>query len=257
MAKTREEKNQASFLEEHAGEGFEGIGAKDFSIPFIRVLQILTPQAQSDNDNFIKGAKPGMFFNTITERLYGTTIQVVPIMYKKLWLEWAPNRGGLMGRHEPESIKVNREKFSEWINENGNIISETHSFYVIVVGHFDEGPIILSLTSTGIRHAKNWNTQIMMTKLPSGSRAPYYSSIWELETVKCTNQQGVWYQIGSKKSMIKRMRFITEEEFTNTILPTKEGLISLKEVDYSQLEDTREERDVGPGRDTEGNNVPF
>jgi len=253
----KEEKKAVGFLEEHAGEGFEGIGALDFTIPFIRILQMLTPQAQSDNDAFIKGAKPGMFFNTVTERLYGTTINVVPIMYKKLWLEWAPNRGGLMGRHEPESIRVNKEKFSEWVNEKGNIISETHSFYVMVIDHFDEGPIILSLTSTGIRHAKNWNTQIMMTKLPSGSKAPYYSSIWELETVKCLNQQGVWYQIGDKKSMIKRIRFITEKEFNDFIFPTKENMTSLKEVDYSQLEDTREERNVGPGKNAEGNDVPF
>ena len=198
-----------------------------------------------------------MFFNTITERLYGTTIQVVPIMYKKLWLEWAPNRGGLMGRHDPESVKVNKENFSGWKTEDGNIISETHSFYVMVVGHFDEGPIVLSLTSTGIRHAKNWNTQIMMTKLPSGSKAPYYSSVWELETVKCINQQGTWYQIGEKKTMIKRMRFITEKEFTGFVLPMKESLGSLKEIDYSQLEDAREERPVGPGKDEKGKDIPF
>lgn len=253
----KEEKTQVGFLEEHAGEGFEGIGAQDFSIPFLRVLQILTPQAQSVNDAFIKGAKPGMFFNTITERLYGTTIQVVPIMYKKLWLEWAPNRGGLVGRHEPESIRVDKKKFSEWKSEDGNTISETHSFYVIIVNHFDEGPVILALTSTGIRHARNWNTQIMMTKLPSGSKAPYYSSVWELETIKRENQAGIWYQIGDKKSMIKRMRFITEKEFNDFVFPIKESLVSLKEIDYSQLEDLREERSVGPGKDAEGNDIPF
>ncbi|KKN61480.1 hypothetical protein LCGC14_0521350 [marine sediment metagenome] len=234
-------KKTVGFLEEHAGEGFEGITSQDYTIPFIRILQILTPQAQEDNDAYVRGAKPGMFFNTITERLYGTTIQVIPLIYKKIWLEWAPNRGGLMGRHEPESLHVDKGTFTSWKLPNGNEVAEHHAFYVLVLKHFDEGPTIISLTSTGIKHAKNWNTQIMMTRLPSGSRAPYYASVWELETIKRTNQQGVWYQIGDRKSMIKRIRFITEQEFTEFIFPIKESLISLKNVDYSQLEDTREE----------------
>lgn len=237
------ETTDVGFLDEHASEGFEGIGAEDFTIPFLRILQILSPQVDADRSEFIQGAKPGMFFNTVTNRLYGTTIKVIPIMYKKIWLEWLPNRGGLVGRHEPKSISVNKEEFSSWKNSKGNLIAEHHVFYCLIAGHFDEGPVVFSLTSTGIKHARNWNTQIMMTRLPSGSRAPFFSSVWEMETVKNMNAAGTWYQVGDKKTMIKRDRFVSQEEFTKFILPNKESLQSLKELDYTQLED-QIERDV-------------
>lgn len=232
-----------NFLEERVGEGFEGIGAQDFTIPFLRVLQPQSPQCQEDRTEFIPGAKSGMFFNTVTERLYGKSIQLIPLMYKKLWLEWAPNRGGLVGRHDPNSISVDMSDFSKWKNQEGNIIAEHHVFYCLVANHLDEGPVAFSITSTGIKHAKNWNTQIMMTRLPSGGRAPFYGSVWELETVKCQNDQGVWYQIGEKKSMIKRIRFITLDEFKEYVDPVKQSLLTAQ-TDFAQLEDHT--RDVTP-----------
>lgn len=251
MAEPNKKKpTDVGFLDEHANEGFEGLTAEDFTIPFLRILQVLSPQVDTDRPEFIQGAKPGMFFNTVTGRLYGTTVQLVPVMYKKIWLEWMPNRGGLVGRHEPKTVPVDKTEFTNWKNEKGNIIAEHHVFYCLVVNHFDEGPLAFSLSSTGIKHARNWNTQLMMVKLPSGSRAPFYSSVWELETVKNVNQQGTWYQIGDKKTMIKRVRFISQDEFSKYILPNKESLQTLRELDYSQLED-HSERDVSEETSTE------
>jgi len=231
---------EVGFLDEHAAEGYENVSAEDFSIPFLKILQPLSPQIDEDAPEFLKGAKAGMFFNTITERLYGRSIELIPLMYKKVWLEWVPDRGGLVGKHEPGAIKVNKDKFTKWKTEKGNIIAEHHNFYCLVANHFEEGPIVFSLSSTGNRHAKNWNTQIMMTRLPSGAHAPFFSSVWELETVKNKNDSGSWYMIGDKKSMIERVRFVTQIEFTDQVLPNRESLDSLKDLDYSQLEDNRD-----------------
>lgn len=255
QAAPKDEKTEVGFLNEYADQGFEGLTAEDFTIPFLRIAQPLSPQIDEDNDAYIQGCKPGMFFNTVTGRLYGTTVQVIPVMYKKLWLEWAPNRGGLVGRHEPKSIPVDKSNFGSWKNEKGNTINEHHVFYCLVANHLDEGPVAFSLTSTGIKHARNWNTQIMMTKLPSGQRAPYFSSVWELTTVKNSNAQGNWWQIGGRTTAVERKRFITNEEFTQFVLPNRESLESLKELDFAQLEDNSERNVTPEGAD--GNNVPY
>ncbi len=257
MVEPKNKKNEVGFLDEHANKGFENVSAEDFSIPFLKILQPLSSQLDEDAPEFIKSAKSGMFFNTVTERLYGRTVQLIPLRYKKVWLEWLPERGGLVGKHEPGAIKVNKDKFTKWISENGNIIAEHHNFYCLVANHFDEGPIVFSLTSTGNRHAKNWNTQIMMTRLPSGNRAPFFSSIWELETVKNKNDAGSWYMIGDKKTMVKRVRFVSQIEFTEQVLPNRESLDSLKELDYTQIEDNRDITPQKAGVDSDGNSAPY
>ena len=52
------------------GRGFEEADADSFAIPFLAMLQKGTPQADPDDPAYIKGAKPGMFMNTVTLELF-------------------------------------------------------------------------------------------------------------------------------------------------------------------------------------------
>lgn len=230
--------NEPDFLEQHAGEGFETIEREDISIPFLIILQTNSPQVQKGADEYVPGAESGMFFNTLTHKLYGREIDLIPLVFKKYWLEWKPNRGGFVARHEPYSIPVDKSDFSNWKSENGNVINETFMFFCLIEGHLDDGVIIFSLTSTGIKHAKNWNTQIMMTRLDSGKRAPYFSSVWHLNSVLNKNEQGSWYQIGTKSTNVERKRFINKEEFENYVLPIKESVerMQIGNNEFTQIE---------------------
>ena len=257
------ESNNADFLIEHANEGFETLEARDFVIPFLRVLQKLTPQADEDSVEYVDGARPGLFFNTVNQKVYGNALQVIPLTFKKTWLEWQPNRGGLVGRHEPFSIKVDRSDFSHWkpFHNPENSIVETMLFFVLLEGHFSDGPLVFPLSKTGIKHGRNWNTQIMMTRLPTGQRAPYYSSVWKLETVLNKNDAGSWYQIGGKKTAVSRVRFITLKEFTDYVNPIKDSIQQVvTQIDFNQIEDTTaKDEELGPKikSKTKGEQVPF
>jgi hypothetical protein len=108
----------------------------------------------------------------------------------------------------------------------------------------EEGPILYALQSTGVKHAKNWNSQLLMTRLPNGNQAPYFSSVWKLSIEKYKNDQGTYYQIGGKTSNIGRTRFITEKEFNEYVLPTFKNVKALEsKVDFKQLEHNREAAD--------------
>lgn len=236
MEKANVKKEDIGFMEEIAGQGYENIGQEDISTPYLKVAQALSPELDKEEDAYIEALEVGMFFNSLTSKVYGREINLIPVHYEKSWMEWKPDRGGLVGKHEPFSIQVDKTDFSKWKYGN-NIISDTLMFYCFVEGHMEDGPLVYALTGSGIRHGKNWNTQIMMTKLPSGSRAPYFSSVWKLNTTKQKNEQGTWYQIGGKKSNIVRSRFITSKEYTELIAPIREDLNRLtSSVDYKQLE---------------------
>jgi len=54
-------------------EGFEDISTQTMAIPFIRVLQTLSPQLNKKKPEYVEEAQEGMFFNTVTKKVYGTS----------------------------------------------------------------------------------------------------------------------------------------------------------------------------------------
>lgn len=242
MAENKKTEN-ALFLEEMAGIGYEGMQASDYSVPFLRILQALSPEVTEGSDSYVPGAKPGMFMNTLTKKLYGATVKVIPIKYENVWLEWAPNRGGLKGRHQPHSIPVMTDSFGKMKRENGNDVQENMLFYCLILGDFAIGPVILALAKSGLKHGKKWNTLIHLTKLDSGKSAPFFSSVWTLKTVLNKNDQGTWYQIGGKQTTIERDRFITEDEYKSHVGSAYKLLKETTRVNFDLLESSETKED--------------
>ena len=94
-------------LEGQSGAGFEDTDADDYAIPFVAVLQKGSPQVDPDDGAYINGAKPGLFYNTVTGELF-KDITVIPCARRREFVEWVPRDegGGLIGRHDPDSDVV-------------------------------------------------------------------------------------------------------------------------------------------------------
>lgn len=245
---TKETQNQNSFMDEIAGQGFDGMSAGDYAIPFLKILQVGNPECLEGDPSYVPGAKAGLFMNTLTRRLYGAEIDLIPLKYESVWLAWAPNRGGLKGRYAPGSIEVTGSQFDGMKDADGNDVVENMIFYCLVAGHLEDGPVVFPLSSTGLKHGKNWNSQIMLTRLDSGKRAPFFSSVWHLSLSLNKNDAGSWYQIGTKTTNVERKRFITQEEYAEFVAPNRQMLLAdTHRVDYAQIEGPgKATRDAGP-----------
>ena len=55
-------------FEADSGSGFEGVTTDDLQIPFIRLIQALSPQVDKNDSNFIAGSGAGDIFNTVTKQ---------------------------------------------------------------------------------------------------------------------------------------------------------------------------------------------
>jgi hypothetical protein len=161
---------------------------------------------------------------------------VIPLKCEELWLEWAPNNGGLRGRHVPGSLPVEGDPFGKQFTKAGNEIVDYMLFYVLIVGQMELGPAVFSLKKTGIKHGKAWNTRIRSVKLPNGAIAPYYSSVWRLTTSLNKNDKGqTWYNIGvGKTTNAERVRFITPDDL-NVIRPARAMVTSAQGISLAAL----------------------
>ena len=228
----------SDFLDQYAGQGYEDFSANSYQVPFLKIAQPLSPEIDSHNDNYIQGLEAGQFFNSLTKKNYGSTINLIPIRQKEVWLEYAPNRGPFRGVHEPGSIQTTGDIYDKGLKTlDGNDITDALVFYCLISDEIASGLIIFTLYGSGFGHGKTWNSLIMTSKTSSGKQAPYFGSVWELTTSYNANDKGKWYQIGAAKSTnVKRVRSITQDELTSFILPARDILKSIgNRTDFSQI----------------------
>lgn len=218
VAKAQEAQLPAEFLDEIAGaaqEHQEAMGKDDMSIPFLQILQQLSPQCTKGKPEFIKGAEPSDLFNTVTQQLIKTrddddnpveATRILPIFYKRSFIEWVPRSkgGGIVKEHSVEeglSIVTKRnDQNLDIIQEGsplgtpGNQLNDTHTHFAFQI--LPDGtwtPVILTMSSTQIKPSKDLNNLVSNVKLPDGRKAPRYFGIYSVTTQQRTNDQGSWY----------------------------------------------------------------
>ena len=110
--KTANKQDLAKAFEADAGSGFEEVTSSDIKIPFIRIIQALSPQIKKTDPSFIEGASQGDIFNTVTKTLWNGEegILVIPSYFQQKLLEFIPRNqgGGFVGELSPESEDVRK-----------------------------------------------------------------------------------------------------------------------------------------------------
>jgi hypothetical protein len=181
-----------------AGLGLEGAGKDSFALPFLAILQGLSPQIET-----VEGAKPGLFINTITNGL-SASINVVPVAFQRRYLEWKPREkgGGFCGSHDVVSVEtdpsIKKDNKGQLVNEEGNILKDTRMHYVLIVN--DDGsynPALISMSSTQVKKSKRWLSMIRSVQSKDGKgntfNPPSFSHVYELTSLKEQNDKGTWY----------------------------------------------------------------
>ena len=189
-----------------AGSGFEGAGREDMAIPFLSVLQGLSPEVKRSEGAYIEGAFEGMVFNTVTKEAIDTSVNrlvVIPCAYHRAFVEWRVREagGGFVAEHPsttPLQTQTTRDDRGRDILPNGNQLNDTRTFYVMVVDETQVtvSPAVITMTSTQIKKAKQWLMQQNLLKLrgPGGAYTPpMFASRWVVATVPESNQKGTWY----------------------------------------------------------------
>jgi len=191
-----------AFMED-SGAGTENIGADDMKIPFIRVLQPVSPQLKKKDGAHIPGAEAGDIFNTVTGQLWKSDdgALVIPCGYTKKFLEFGPydQGGGFKGELAPNSAEVlsAQRVGNKDILENGNELVTSAQHYVQIhdpsTGTWQTG--IIDMKSTNLKISRQWNTMIQMQQAQANGKTfkvPSFGCIWKLETDEYSNDMGSW-----------------------------------------------------------------
>jgi len=197
----------ATVGEKIADKGFEQMGPNDLALPFLKVIGQLSPQVTQGDPAFMKLARPGMIFNSVTQDLFDGVkgIEVVPCYYKLEYLEWPDRQEGAnapVNTYPADSdilSKTTRDDQNLDRLPNGNYIQETASHFVIRVsnGHPQESAL-MSMKATQRKKSKMWNSMMRSVKEKRSDGRGFYTPAmftqrYRLNTVLEKNAKGTWY----------------------------------------------------------------
>jgi len=176
------------------GSGFENQTSADIAIPFLNLLQPLSPQVV-DGD-----AKPGTFVNSVTEENLGTEVIFVPATTDRCFVEWTPREqgGGFVGRHEVGDAVIAGStphpiKGGVLVTPAGNDLIET--FYVYGVDG-DGLPLVVAFNSTKIKVYRKWQARLRMHLIQTANgkiNPPLFANKSVITSEKTTNEKGTFY----------------------------------------------------------------
>jgi hypothetical protein len=217
--------------------GTEEIEQEDITLPRIAIAQSLTPQAKKSSSNYVPGLEEGMLFNTVTNEIYGSEVLAVPLFFFKSRIKFGRNIGDQIecqSRNGKDGGKLSPTcdicKFSKWIGEDKPECTNLCNYMLLLRG----GQLgVLSLKSTGIKVAKQFNARVRISGLDM------FSKMVKLSTVTQTKQGNVYFQY-----------VVTQTGFTpeSTYLKAKELYQDLKKqsiaVDISGMAGEETEDDT-------------
>jgi hypothetical protein len=191
-----------ALFEEDAGQGFEDTSAQDFAIPFIALLQGLSPQVDRRKGEYVEGAEPGLFMDTATKELI-ETFDFIACHYHRADVEWKPRNsgGGFIGQHPAgyaESKKFPKNERGRFITGEGNEIMDTRYFFGLRLrGDRPPKPCVVSMQSTQLKAARSWMTQMADLVFPpghpnAGKLLPIFAAIWRFTSTLQSNNEGEW-----------------------------------------------------------------
>ena len=185
------------------GTGLEETTTEDFAIPFIRVLQPMSPQLQKQNGSYVAGASAGDLYNTVTGEAHDGEkgILIVPCAYNKKYIEWVPREkgGGLVNANHDISILSKCTKDPESrrsYTPDGNEIVETAQFFVLVLEGGTPQQAVVTFTSTQLGVSRKWLTMLRMARVQNSKgdsvEAPMFAYTYRLSTPTQSNDKGSW-----------------------------------------------------------------
>lgn len=188
---------------EHAGEG-ASFDSSEMQIPFVRLLQPLSPQVNKRDPSFIEGASSGDAFNNVTGQFWSGEdgINVVVAYQTTKYLEFVPREmgGGFKGEIPADSPLLSQTERvgSKEILPNGNELVKSDQHFVLVMD--DDGgfqPAVVDMKSTQLKVSRRWKTQIAMQRIKNPKTGamvtpPVFATVWHLTSVEESNERGAW-----------------------------------------------------------------
>ena len=195
-------KTDSSLLLSDSVDAAPNFSADDIMIPRLSILQQMSPQVNKRDGSYVEGAEPGFIYDNVSMTAVDGAIgiTVVPVTYRRAFIQWKRDRGGFVADLEDASCldDCTRGERGEYFTLDGDEIVVTATYVILVLA--DDGsfsPALLSMAKSQIKKSRQWNSIMHRLKISvDGGKtitpAPFYDA-YQLSSVEESNDQGSWF----------------------------------------------------------------
>lgn len=185
-----------------SGSGFEEATRDAYAVPFLSILQDLSPQVKPKMSGYIKGATPGKIYQSVSQELFDS-IRVIPCYFSQVFIEWIPRNkgGGFVKTYDPAHgaalAGTAVRDGARNILPNSNELQDTRQHFVLLVreGGAADG-CLLPMKSTQLKVSRRWMSQMKSAVVEVQGRIvtpPMFAWSYKLGVEEESNDQGSWY----------------------------------------------------------------
>jgi hypothetical protein len=197
----QKQKEQAAMLTEDSGAGLAGLGAADFEIPRLKIMQQLSPYLDPIDSRYLPDAKVGDVWDPVNRWLYkaGNPLCLLFLNQRKSVTRWKSKAagGGFVADYGSDlSIldETDRGRPPKFTDGDELLIAAEYFSFLIDPTTGDFNRVILSLSKSQFRKSLKLNSIVASTMVP-GSRqvAPMFYRVFRCSTVLETWMDKRWY----------------------------------------------------------------
>lgn len=267
---------------EDAGSGLENVSAAELKIPFLNLLQPLSPQCKPVTAGGMPGAAAGMILNGGTGELYDLRekpMVFLPVERDHKYLEFTPRNlgGGFVAMYEPDDEKILRmvaqqgkfgkltSEFPAKRNEKGELLSGTEIMETFSLFGLFQDPgtggwlrAILSFKSTQIKKYQGFMGRVTSIKYGNPKSTdnnplppvtpPMWAHMWDLKTIYEKNNKGEFY--GFNVSLHGKKPDGTEDVPFKSLVPRSDQLYIEAKAFYTMLKEGKAAADFSTDNKT-------
>jgi hypothetical protein len=157
------------YIKQGTNRGSEGVGMDDLTIPRLELVQALSPCRKKNDPAYIEGAEEGMLYNNVSREIYGTSVVIVPVIFKKEYLIWKDRKlgGGFRGAYsylEEAQAMIQELVNADPQNNQGLDAVDTGQHLCLLVrpdGRIEE--IAISMSRSKMKVSRQLNSLVRMT----------------------------------------------------------------------------------------------
>lgn len=223
---------------------FSDIDSSDIAIPFINILQDLSPQVKKGPAK-IEGCESGDIFESVNNTVWKGEdgIIVVPCAFQKRFVEWIPRKkgGGFVASHENDkllldcTVSTDPDDKGKLFLPNGNELVPTSLHFVLVMNGISSTKAVISMTKTKRKKSRQW-IGMMTTNRISKDGAEYlprmFQYYYHLTTVLEARDNNTYFNWKIGQPVLQSNMAIYEEakRFNSTFSRTKVNLAESEDL---------------------------
>lgn len=265
----------------HYGGAGTSERSDDSVIPFLKLLQDMSPEGQSRHEKYVEGAMVGALLNTATKRIWLPEHRdkegqhpeepciVLPVMFQREICAWRPRElgGGLTGKYPitkstveetmkhlgGEYVKDPRDQKGQkmkWVLGDDDLIDTRYQFAVTLDGpELNEvSPVVMSFSSTGHQAARAWMA-LQRQPMPGRGIPPAWFRTYIAHRATRQNSQGNWFVLDMQLQGYTKSKDVREY--------CRQMYDSIQSGAVRAAEDEEAAPGVQAAQDGDANDVPF